>query len=198
MSVVGHGWPTCDAVNGLNLVISADDRSVAHSSFCGQVSIGSTTDARPQETFDQHQQLSSIAFDPTAQHLALASWDSTVTVLDVGTDRPVLELIGHQRGVSGVAYDGGYIVTTSTDDTSRVWDASTGQLLQVDHDVTAPGLPSVSPDGQFLAESNNNGQLRIWSVCTDCRAPSALYAASDSSVLSSLTPLERETAARAG
>ena len=160
------------------------------------MSIGSTADATPRESFDQHQQLSSIAFDPTAQHLALASWDSTVTVLDVATDRPTLELIGHQRGVSGVAYADGYILTTSTDDTARVWDATTGQLLQVDHDVTAPGLPSVGPDGHASAESNNNGQIRIWSVCTDCRAPSALLSSSDSSVLTSLTPLDRETAAQ--
>jgi WD40 repeat protein len=199
-TVVGHGWPTCDPGDGDDLVISADDREVAHSSFCGQVSIGSTATARPTETFDQHQQLSSVAFDPSGTHVAIASWASTTTVVDVATDTAVAELIGHTRGVTGVAYtpSGTYIVTTSNDDTVRVWSASTGQLLRVDHDQSGTGNPSVSPDGQVLAEDNNNDQIRLWTVCPDCADPSALLAASRSSVISPLTPLEREAVAQAG
>jgi WD40 repeat protein len=99
-----------------------------------------------------------------------------------------------------VAYtpSGTYIVTTSNDDTVRVWSASTGQLLRVDHDQSGTGNPSVSPDGQVLAEDNNNDQIRLWTVCPDCADPSALLAASRSSVISPLTPLEREAVAQAG
>ena len=168
--------------------------------FCGQVTVGHLGDARPFENFNQHQQLSEIAFDPTGHRLALASWDSSVTVVDVATDRPVLELIGHTRGVTGVVYSrtGGYIITSSGDDTLRVWDATTGQLMQVDRDDSALDDVSASPDGRWVAEENSDNQVRVWPVCPDCRDPSALLAASAASAVSPLTPLEREAAAQAG
>ena len=168
--------------------------------FCGQVTVGHLGDARPFENFNQHQQLSEIAFDPTGQRLALASWDSSVTVVDVATDRPVLELIGHTRGVTGVVYSrtGGYIITSSGDDSLRVWDATTGQLMQVDRDESALDDVSASPDGKWVAEENSDNQVRVWAVCPDCRDPSALLAGSAASAVSPLTPLEREAAAQAG
>ena len=196
-TVVGHGWPDCDAGNGDNLVISANDRWVAHSSFCGQVSIGRTATATLSASFDQHQQVSSIAFNPAGTRLAVASWDSIVSILGVPDVRPVLELLGHSRGVNDVTYSPGgqYIVTTSTDRTARVWNASTGQLLQVDHDQSSTGNPSVDPDSRFVVEFNANDQIRLWDLCPDCLAPSALLAASNSAVVSPLTPIERHEAA---
>jgi Tol biopolymer transport system component len=77
----------------------------------------------------------------------------------------------------------------------RVWNAATGQLLQVDHDLSFPSAPSVSPDGAFVAETNNAGQVRVWAVCPYCQDPTALLKASQSSVVSPLTSLERALAA---
>jgi WD40 repeat protein len=195
---VGRGWTTnCDAKEGFPPAVSADDRLVAVYSFCGKVSVGRAVTATPFEIYDDRGQLSHIAFDPTAKQLALASWDSTVTVLDVATDQPSLELVGHTRGANGVTYspDGRYIATTSTDDTMRLWEATTGQLMQVDHEETAPGTPSFNPSGQILAETNNDNQIRLWAVCPDCADPAAMLSASRSSVVSPLTQLERATVA---
>lgn len=81
----------------------------------------------------------------------------------------------------------------------RVWDAATGQLMQVDHDLSAPNAPSVSPDGTLVAETNNSNQVRVWAVCPECTDPIALLKASRSSVVSPLTSLERaEAASQAG
>jgi WD40 repeat protein len=170
---------------------------VAVYSFCGLVRVGRVANARPFESFNQHGQLSSAAFDPAGRRLALGSWDNSVTILNVFTDKPVLELVGQTRGVNGVVYSprGQYIITTSTDYTMRVWNAATGQLLQVDHDLSAPGAPSVSPDGAFVAETNNANQVRVWAVCPECQDPAALLKASRSSVVSPLTPIERAEAA---
>ena len=198
--VVGQGWPRTCVNGGYPPAVSNDDKLVAVYTFCGQVTVGHLGDARPFENFNQHQQLSEIAFDPTGQRLALASWDSSVTVVDVATDRPVLELIGHTRGVTGVVYSrtGGYIITSSGDDSLRVWDATTGQLMQVDRDESALDDVSASPDGKWVAEENSDNQVRVWAVCPDCRDPSALLAGSAASAVSPLTPLEREAAAQAG
>jgi len=200
-TVVGSGWSESCNASGSPPAVSSDDRLVAVYTFCGQVQVGRVATARPFEAFNQHGQLSSAAFNAAGTRLALGSWDDSVTVLNVGTDKPVLELVGHTRGVSGVVYGSRdqYIVTTSTDDTMRVWNAATGQLMQVDHDLTAPGAPSVSPDGTLVAETNNDNQVRVWAVCPECQDPSALLKASRSSVVSPLTPLERaEAASQAG
>ncbi|MGP0031281.1 MAG: toll/interleukin-1 receptor domain-containing protein [Acidimicrobiales bacterium] len=200
-TVVGRGWPhDCESVGGESPAISADDRLVAVYSFCGTVGVGRIDTARPFETYDLHGQLSGIAFDPPGNRLAVSSWDDVVTVLNVATDRPVFELIGDTRGVNGVTYSptGRYLITTGADGTLRVWDASNGQLLQVNRDASIPSHPSVSPNGRLVAENNNDSQIRVWAVCPDCLDPSGLLAASRSSVVSPLTPLERAEAASPG
>jgi WD40 repeat protein len=200
-SVVGAGWSESCNGSGNPPAVSTDDRLVAVYSFCGEVQVGRVATARPFESFNQHGQLSSAAFDPAGHRLALGSWDDVVTILNVGTDKPVSELVGHTRGVNGVVYSsrGRYIITTSTDDTMRVWNSATGQLLQVDHDLSYPGAPSVSPDGAFVAESNNDNQVRVWAICPECQDPKGLLKASRSSVVSPLTSLERaEAASQAG
>ena len=50
-------------------------------------------------------------------------------------------------------------------------------------------------DGAFVAESNNDNQVRVWAVCPECQAPNGLLKASRSSVVSPLTSLERAEAA---
>ncbi|HVA04297.1 MAG TPA: TIR domain-containing protein [Acidimicrobiales bacterium] len=200
-TVVGSGWSESCNASYNPPAVSDNDRLVAVYSFCGQVQVGRVATARPFETFDQHAQLSSAAFNAAGTRLALGSWADTVTVLNVTTDKPVLEIVGHTRGVNGVVYGSRdrYIITTSTDDTMRVWNAATGQLLQVDRDVSSPGAPSVSPDGALAAETNNDNQVRVWAVCPDCQDPAAILKASRSSVVSPLTSLERaEAASQAG
>ncbi len=200
-TVVGGGWSQSCNASGNPPAVSSDDRAVAVYSFCGEVQVGRVATARPFEAFNQHGQLSSASFNATGTRLALGSWDDSVTILNVGTDKPILELVGNTRGVNGVVYGSHdrYVITTSIDDTMRVWNATTGQLMQVDHDVTAPGAPSVSPDGALVAETNNDNQVRVWAVCPQCQDPSALLKASRSSVVSPLTPLERaEAVSQAG
>ena len=200
-TVVSHRWSEPCGVDatadGGTPVISPDDRLVAVYSFCGQVIVGKTSSAQPDERYTESGQLSDVAFNPAGTRLALGSWDSTVTVLSLASDRPLFELVGHSRGINGVAYspDGRYIATTSVDDTLRVWDASTGQVLQIDHDQSGVGNPTFSPDSRMVAESNDDNQIRVWTVCADCQDPSALLRASGSSVVTPLTPLERAEAA---
>ena len=70
-----------------------------------------------------------------------------------------------------------------------------GQALQIDHDQSGVSNPAFSPDSRMVAESNDDNQIRVWTVCADCQDPSALLRASASSVVTPLTPLERAEAA---
>jgi WD40 repeat protein len=193
---VSHGWPTpCATATGENdpsdVVISDNDRVEAVSNFCGVVRVGKTG-SDPFETFDSDDKVGSIALNPAGTELALVEFLSSVTVLNVATDKPALELLGHTRVVTGAAFSpfGNLVATTSEDNTMRIWDASTGQLLRTDHDDFFTGAPMFSPDGRLVIELENFGYLRVWSACPDCYQPSGLMAASRSSVVT-LTPTER-------
>jgi len=205
-TTVSHGWPkTCGETQGelapSGVAISDDDRLEAVSSFCGVLRVGHTGSRRPFETFDEHEKIGGrIAFNPAGTRLALVAWDSSATVMSVATDKRTLELLGHTRFVNDVTYSpvGDLMATTSFDTTMRIWNASTGQLLQIDHDNSFTSVPLFSPDGRYVVEVNIDQLLHVWPSCPDCQDPSALLAASRSSVVPHLTTAERAEVVAAG
>ncbi len=78
---------------------------------------------------------------------------------------PVTNLVGHTSSVYAVAFstDGNTVVTGSTDDTARIWDAESGKLLQtlVGHtnSVLAVGI---SRDGKRILTGSSDKTARIW------------------------------------
>jgi WD40 repeat protein len=120
--------------------------------------------------------------------------------MSVATDRPVLELLGHTRIITDVTYSpvGNLMATTSEDDTLRIWNASTGQLLRTDYDNSFTSLPMFSPDGRYVAEVNLWWSLHVWPACPDCQDSSALLAASRSSIVPRITTAERASVEAAG
>jgi WD40 repeat protein len=200
---VTHGWPVqCAAATGeyapSDVVVTDNDRLEAVSNFCGVVRFGHTGSG-PFETFEADEKIDGITFNPAGTELALAEFESSVTVLNVARDKPALELLGHTRQITGVAFSpvGNLIATTSFDNTLRVWNATTGQLLRIDHDDSFTAVTLFSPDGRLVTELELSGYLHVWSACPDCTDPSALLAASRSSIVT-LSPVERaEVSARA-
>jgi WD40 repeat protein len=205
-TTTSHGWPTrCGPTQGefapSAVAISDNDRLEAVSSFCGLLRIGHTGPNKPFETFDQHEKSGGrIQFNPAGTNLALVSWDSSATVISVATDKRTLELLGHTRFVNGVTYSPVHdlMATTSFDNTLRIWDASTGQLLRTDPDDSFTSIPLFSPDGRYVIEVNLDQILHVWPSCPYCQDPSALLAASRSSVVPRITPAESAQVAAAG
>ena len=120
--------------------------------------------------------------------------------MSVATDKPVLTLLGHTRFVNDVTYSpvGDLMATTSADNTMRIWNASTGQLLRTDYDNSFTTIPLFSPDGRYVIEENIYYWLHVWPSCPDCQEPSTLLAASRSSVVSRITAAERAEVVAAG
>ncbi|CAG0911566.1 unnamed protein product, partial [Cyprideis torosa] len=63
--------------------------------------------------------------------------------------------------------DGQFIASDSDDNTIRIWDVQTRQVLQILQGHSAP-ISSVafSPDGQFITSGSDDNTVRIWDVQT--------------------------------
>ena len=61
-------------------------------------------------------------------------------------------------------------VLGSADQTVQVWDATTGQQIQVgDHDFTVQSLAfSFSPDGRRIVSGSDDKTVRLWDADTTC------------------------------
>lgn len=86
-----------------------------------------------------------------------------------------LVLVGHEKAINYLVYSpsGRYLASASKDNTLRIWDTTTGGLINIFTKHT--GCPAFSPDGKYIA-SLFSGILCIWDVTTrekvnefDCR-----------------------------
>ncbi|KAH9203855.1 HET-R [Leptodontidium sp. 2 PMI_412] len=79
-------------------------------------------------------------------------------------------LEGHTREVTSVAVsrDGKQIVSGSWDNTVRLWDTSTGQLVLPPFEGHTSGVRSVafSPDGKLIVSGSYDRTVRRWDVAT--------------------------------
>ena len=80
-----------------------------------------------------------------------------------------LTLAGHERTVVFATFspDGSRIVTASTDNTARIWNAATGEEIAVlqghEHSVMHAAF---SPDGSRIVTASIDKTARIWDAAT--------------------------------
>ena len=95
----------------------------------------------------------SLAFDPSGEHLAVASPESTIYIWNVTTQKQVHEINGPGTRVAAVAFtpDGQYLAAGCDDHTLRLWDRVGGHSVSVhelDSPINAasrPTVPSCTP-----------------------------------------------------
>ena len=110
------------------------------------------------------------AFSPDGKRIVLASYDSTVRIWYIETNKVIRRLEGHTYCVNSAAFspDGKQIVTASTDDTARIWDAETGKEVSclVGHTGSVYSA-AFSPNGKGIVSAGWDQIVRIWDVETN-------------------------------
>ena len=189
----------CGYTSQDQVAFSANDTRVAQASFCGFADVWSASSGHLLRQVNEGAEVSSVDLTPNGSRLLVGSWDSRATIWSVATGHPLVQLIGHTRGIleATFAAGGSQVVTASLDRTVRVWNARTGQGLRV---LTFPYRQygfAVSPDGQEMAVAENtpiegvDDIVRVFATCPACTNARALLALAAPHVTKQLTVLER-------
>jgi WD40 repeat protein/serine/threonine protein kinase len=96
-------------------------------------------------------------FDPSGKRMLTLSSKRSIEIHDVATKALQLQLFGHLGHVTGASWspDGAFVATTALDGSIRLWDASTGDQLEVIHYPGRQAWVDFAPDGRFLAAEDD-------------------------------------------
>lgn len=78
-------------------------------------------------------------------------------------------LYGHSECVTCAAYspDGHYVVSSSEDNTIRIWDVQTGKCIQVyNNNDELMSYVDFTPDGKYIISISFNATLKVWCFLT--------------------------------
>ncbi|KAI0692235.1 Poly(A)+ RNA export protein [Cytidiella melzeri] len=116
--------------------------------------------------------VSSLAFSPKADLLAVSSWDSKVRLYEVRANGQTqgLAMYGHEGPVLDVCWnkEGTKILSGGVDNAGRMFDIATGQSQQVaQHDAPIRNVRWIdSPHGGILATGGWDKKLKYWDLRT--------------------------------
>ncbi|KAI6038799.1 WD40-repeat-containing domain protein [Pisolithus marmoratus] len=116
--------------------------------------------------------ISSLAFSPAADYLAVGSWDNNVRLYEVGANGQTQgkAIYGHQGPVLSVCWnkEGNKAISGGADNAARMFDITTGQPQQVaQHDAPIKVVKWIeTPQGGILATGSWDKTLKYWDLRT--------------------------------
>lgn len=152
------------------LAFSQNGREIAVGGLDGTITLWDSQTGDHLHTFTGHENMVlGLAFSSNGTRLASVSLDSTAKVWDLTTGTAVATFTGHQAPVwltnIGFSADGKRVFTGGDDDFVRMWDGETGQELAAfsgdGKDIYGVAL---SPNGDLLAMSNQDGDIILWDL----------------------------------
>jgi hypothetical protein len=121
-------------------------------------------------TFTEHSgMVHEAVFSPDGRTILSGSWDNTLKLWDVATNRVLLTFAEHTNWVHSIAFspDGRTALSGSADKTLKLWDVRTSRILHTFTGHTAPILSvAFSPDGRTALSGSHDKKLKLWDVGT--------------------------------
>ncbi len=157
-----------------------DGRRFVTGSWNGVAQIWETGSDRPLSAMDHDgDYVYAVAWSPTGHQIATGSNspEGFLRLLDVATGDVVRFFRGHQEPVLSVTFspDGKTLLSTSLDNTARLWDVQTGRERRpplIGHHWWVWDA-AFSPDGQHVVTASHDGTALVWPVAaTPTTAPS--------------------------
>ncbi|XP_075221896.1 U4-U6 small nuclear riboprotein factor 60K [Lycorma delicatula] len=107
-----------------------------------------------------------IDFSPDGYHIATGSEDNACRVWDLRRRACIYTIPAHMNLISDVKYQrsgGHFLITSSYDNTAKVWSSKTWQPLKTlsGHDGKVMGL-DISPDSKYIATCSYDRTFKIW------------------------------------
>jgi WD40 repeat protein len=141
--------------------LSSDGRTIAVGSLNGSVDLLDVADRQILRRIKLKNEVLAIAFSPDGNSIAVATGSppgsivsGAVTLFSTRSGEPQWNAACHGNAALIVAFspDGRTVVSGGNDSWLKVWDASTGKLLQ-QHEVPTIRIATLafSPDGKLLA-----------------------------------------------
>ncbi|MEH1962613.1 MAG: serine/threonine-protein kinase [Nostoc sp.] len=166
-----------------SVAFSPDGQILASGSWDKTIKLWDINTGREICSMTGHQlQVNSVAFSPQGQLLASASYDRTIRLWQISAlessqrelqNRPCYSLLstlsGHAWAVLTVAFspDGQILATGSDDNTIKLWEVNTGQLIctLVGHSWSVVAV-AFSADGETLLSASCDKTVKLWRVST--------------------------------
>ncbi|MHC5673305.1 protein kinase domain-containing protein [Nostoc sp.] len=166
-----------------SVVFSPDGQILASGSWDKTIKLWDVNSGREICSITGHQlQVNAVAFSPQGQVLASASYDRTIRLWQISAledfqrelqNRPCYSLLstlsGHAWAVLTVAFspDGQILATGSDDNTIKLWEVNTGQLIctLVGHSWSVVAV-AFTADGETLLSASCDKTVKLWRVST--------------------------------
>ena len=111
----------------------------------------------------------SVVFSPDGKTLASASFDNTIKLWHLETQKPIATLIGHSNLVNSVAFsfDGLILASASDDNTIKLWHLETQKRIATltGHSDLVNSV-AFSPDSKTLASASDDKTIKLWHLET--------------------------------
>ncbi|WP_026732990.1 serine/threonine-protein kinase [Fischerella sp. PCC 9605] len=163
-----------------SVVFSPDVGILASGSWDKTIKLWDVETGKEICTLTGHQlQVSAVAFSSQGKLLASASFDRTIRLWDLSPlhtevgrkfkNCPCYSLLGHAWAVLTVAFspDGNILATGSDDNTIKLWQVNTGQIIStlLGHSWSVLAV-AFSPNGETLISGSRDNTVKLWKVST--------------------------------
>jgi WD40 repeat protein len=118
------------------------------------------------EVFAAAAQITAFAIREGDQLAATATWEHSIELSDLATGSARNVLTGHTRPIRGVAFVGGdLLVSASEDRTCKLWTVATGELIaSVEASETYLTSLAVVPQASSVITGDGEGRVQFWSL----------------------------------